>query len=104
MRWLVRREGYGLEDARKCTGLDACDAAAEWARQDDWYSCEFAIVKGESARVVVVKEAEPHGASWTVEVTGEATPVYRGKLVGGVALPRQVSQPNRSDRTEGEKI
>jgi hypothetical protein len=65
--------------------LDACDAAAEWARERDWRTCEYAIVKGEAARVVVVKNAEPDGSRWVVDVIGEAMPVYRGTLVSGRA-------------------
>lgn len=84
--WLVWVDGDSRDNAQKFFAYDACGAATAWAAYSDYHTLEFMIAgKGQAARVVVVKEEDPDGPSWRIEVTGQSEPVYQARLMGGAA-------------------
>ena len=62
------------DSARQITEYDAEEAAAEWARREDWHGSEYRIASGTEV-TVVVEARDGTQTRWTV--VGAAVPSYR---------------------------
>lgn len=71
--------GQEQEDAKNVLAVDAESAASRWADWYDYNSSEYAIVGGELAEVMVLREGETNPVR--VRVAGQTTRSYNTKIL-----------------------